>query len=271
MRVPRRRGGHRRATDAAARGPLPLELTGVTSGYGAVQVLRQISLHVAAGEAVAILGANGAGKSTLLKTISGHLRPNAGAIHCGDHRLHTMKPHKIARLGVIHVLEGRRIFVEQTVRENLALGAAVRPEASDAVTLEQVLELVPHLADKLDRPASNLSGGEQQMLAISRGALGNPRLLLLDEPSLGLAPKLVDGILDLLLALKARLCFSLVLVEQDAFMAAQLADRVCVMRTGRMTSEYPAEALLGNEELLGDYLPGSDEVPFGRTATSHPG
>ena len=230
-----------------------LEIKDLTAGYtGKVDVLHGVSLEVGEKEPVAILGANGAGKSTLLRTISGLIEPREGSIKFAGEEIGGRPPHLIAQSGIAHVPEGREIFVRQTVAENLHLGAMGAPNREER--LAQLLEVFPVLEEKLDQHAGELSGGQQQMLAIARGLMSSPRLLMLDEPSLGLSPKLVDEVTELLAKVRAELGVAVLLVEQNAAVAAGVAGRAYVMRRGRIALEEKAEALLGSEDVLSAYL-----------------
>jgi branched-chain amino acid transport system ATP-binding protein len=230
-----------------------LRISDLVAGYtGKVDVLHGVSLEVADKEAVAILGANGAGKSTLLRTISGLLGARSGEISFRGDDITGMPPHRIAQSGIAHVPEGREIFVYQTVAENLKLGAMGADDADERLT--QLLEVFPILEEKLGQDAGELSGGQQQMLAIARGLMSSPKLLMLDEPSLGLSPKLVDEVGALLAKVRAELGVTVLLVEQNAAVAAGVADRAYVMRRGRIALEEKAEAILGSEDVLSAYL-----------------
>ena len=224
--------------------------------YGSVEALHGINLSVKEGEVVAILGANGAGKSTTLLAVSGIVRSAGGAIEFGGKPIHTLKAHDIVREGVIQVPEGRRIFNTLTVEENLALGAFVRTDAGDiAKTLEWIYELFPILKERRDQLGGTLSGGEQQMLAIARGLMAEPKILLLDEPSLGLAPLLVKAIFRTLEQIN-RAGVTIVLVEQNARAALKLANRGYIMEVGNIALEDSAAALLANPEVRKAYLGG---------------
>jgi branched-chain amino acid transport system ATP-binding protein len=230
-----------------------LRISDLVAGYsGKVDVLHGVSLEVADKEAVAILGANGAGKSTLLRTVSGLLEARSGEISFRGDDITGMPPHRIAQSGIAHVPEGREIFVYQTVAENLKLGAMGADDADER--LIQLLEVFPILEEKLGQDAGELSGGQQQMLAIARGLMSSPKLLMLDEPSLGLSPKLVDEVGALLAMVRAELGVTVLLVEQNAAVAAGVADRAYVMRRGRIALEEKAEAILGSEDVLSAYL-----------------
>lgn len=230
-----------------------LELEGVRSGYGAVDVLFDVTLRVASGEVVALLGANGAGKSTVLRTVSGLLRPRAGTVRFLGQRIDGLPPPEVVRRGVAHVPEGREVFAELTVAENLRMGAYRRKDRGIASDLEQVLEWFPALRGRYQTPAGQLSGGEQQMLAIARALMSRPKLLLLDEPSLGLAPKVVQQILELLSRLQAA-GVTILLAEQNAYLALRVASRAYVLRGGRAALQGSVEALRESPEVRRLYL-----------------
>ncbi len=224
--------------------------------YGSVEALHGINLSVNEGEIVAILGANGAGKSTTLMAISRIVKSSAGTIEFGGKALHKLKAHDVVKEGVIQVPEGRRIFSTLTVDENLALGAFVRTDAAQiAKTREWIYELFPILKERSDQLGGTLSGGEQQMLAIARGLMAEPRILLLDEPSLGLAPLLVKAIFRTLEAIN-RAGVTIVLVEQNARAALKLAHRGYILEVGNVVLEDTAAALLANPEVQKAYLGG---------------
>jgi branched-chain amino acid transport system ATP-binding protein len=231
-----------------------LELRDVQVQYGSIRALHGISLTVDTGELVALIGSNGAGKTTTLRTISGLLRPSQGTIRYEGSDIAHASPHRIVELGVSHCPEGRRIFGRLTVRENLRLGAvAQRDRKAAAEDLEMVLELFPLLRERLDQSGGTLSGGEQQMLAIGRALMSRPRLLLLDEPSLGLAPLMVERIFETIASLKAR-GRTILLVEQNVHHALDVADRVYVLETGRVTLEGPAAVLRRDPKVEQAYL-----------------
>lgn len=236
-----------------------LKLVNVNASYGPVHVLKDLSIEVQQGEIVSLIGANGAGKSTLLRTISGLLKPSAGSsIKFQEHEIGGMAPDKIVRMGVSHVPEGRRVFPGLTVRENLEMGGAVRMKhfalnKSIEASIEQVFERFPRLRERKDQLAWSLSGGEQQMLAIGRALIANPKLLLLDEPSLGLAPNLVAEVFDIIRAINADGTTCL-LVEQNAVMALKIANRGYVIENGHITKEGPGHALLEDPEVVAAYL-----------------
>jgi len=230
-----------------------LEIEGLDVSYGPVVALQQVSLSVERGEIVLVVGANGAGKSTLLNTISGGLRPTAGRMRFDGHDLTRMKRHEIARAGVAHVPEGRGVLGELTVRENLALGVAGGGRRSQAFTTERVLEIFPRLRDRTEQPAVMLSGGEQQMLAIARALLMNPRLLMIDELSLGLAPQITRELLRLLEQIK-RSDIGVLIVEQNVKEAIKVADRTHVLANGCVVHEARAGEAMSQQALLRAYL-----------------
>jgi branched-chain amino acid transport system ATP-binding protein len=237
-----------------------LEVQNVDAGYGAVQVLWDVSLDVATGEVVALIGANGAGKSTLLRVVSGLLRPERGRVAFQQRDVTGLAPERLVHLGIAHVPQGRRLFSDLSVRENLLLGAWARRErAAIAADLEHMLDLFPSLADRLALPARQLSGGEQQMAAVARALMARPRLLLIDEPSLGLAPLAVRALMEVVVRLR-REGVSILLVEQDVTVALAHADRGYVLETGRIVLADRAAVLLENPQVRRVYL--------GLTATS---
>ena len=231
-----------------------LDLREVEVAYGNIRALKGISLTVAEGELVTLIGANGAGKSTTLKTISGLLRPKAGTILYQDQTLDRLPPHQIVALGISHCPEGRHLFGRLTVTENLRLGAVQRRDRQEVPhDITHIYELFPVLKDRRAQLAGTLSGGEQQMLAIGRAMMSRPRLLLLDEPSLGLAPILVGLIFETIQQLK-REGTTILLVEQNARLALEIADRAYVMETGRVTLQGPATELKHNPQVEHTYL-----------------
>jgi len=233
-----------------------LALEDVRVAYGNVEVLHGVSLRVAAGELVCLLGANGAGKTTTAKTISGLLRPRGGRVTFLDARIDGRPAHEILRAGIAHCPEGRRIFPEMTVRENLEMGAFVRGRAGrTAEDLERVLERFPVLRQRAGQLGGTLSGGEQQMLAIARALMSGPKLLVLDEPSLGLSPAMVERTFELIAEIR-REGMTVLMVEQNAYLALRMADRGYVMETGRTVLEGTARALLDNEHVRRAYLGG---------------
>ncbi|MBX6742452.1 MAG: ABC transporter ATP-binding protein [Acetobacteraceae bacterium] len=233
-----------------------LEVDCVTAGYGAVQALTEVSLHVMPGEIVTLIGANGAGKSTLLMTICGDPRPRSGRIRLAGEDITALPTHAIMRRGLAQAPEGRRIFPRMTVRENLLMGAETLIRGDPTPQLDQVFALFPRLKERLSQRGGTLSGGEQQMLAIGRALMSKPRLLLLDEPSLGLAPLVVRQIFAAIRRLNAETGLTVLLVEQNANLALRLAHRGYVLVTGRITMEGSGKALLARPEIRDAYLGG---------------
>ena len=226
----------------------------VSAGYGAVQILWDVSLTVGAGEVVAFIGPNGAGKSTLLRALSGLLRPWRGTVRFDGRDITGRTPEQIVGLGIAHVPQGRRLFPDLSVRENLLLGAYTRTDhAAVARDLRRVFDLFPVLSERLTLTASQLSGGEQQMAALGRALMAHPRLLLIDEPSLGLAPIAVQALMGVLDRLKAE-GTSMLLVEQDVTVALRHADRGYVIETGRVVLQGTAEAVLNSPRVREAYL-----------------
>lgn len=233
-----------------------LQIDNIDVYYGKIQALRGVSLDVNEGEVVALIGSNGAGKSTTLRTISGLLRPKQGSITYKGQRIDALPPHDIVRLGVVHCPEGRRIFGSLSVNENLRLGAASQSDRGlNERTRREVYELFPRLEERQSQLASTLSGGEQQMLAIGRALMSQPKVLLLDEPSLGLAPLLVDSVFAIIRRIKEQ-GVTMLLVEQNAWQALELADRGYVMETGKIILADKADALLANPQVEQAYLGG---------------
>lgn len=232
-----------------------LSVENISAGYGAILAINEVSIDVQPGEVVVLIGANGAGKSTLLRTISGAIKPKAGQIVYQDHRIDGIKPHRIVKMGVVQIPEGRGILARMTVKENLEMGAYLRSDkASIARDLDQVFEKFPRLKERLGQNAGTLSGGEQQMLAIGRALMAKPQLLIMDEPSLGLAPVLVEFIIDTIQELRAKDGYTILLVEQNANQALAVADRGYVMETGRIVLEGDSRALRNNEAVQKAYL-----------------
>jgi len=221
--------------------------------YGGIEAVRGVSLRVGAGEIVTLIGANGAGKTTILRTISGLIRPRAGEISFRGRRIDEMPAHEIVRAGVGHSPEGRRVFPRLSVRENLDMGAFARRDERVAADYERVFRLFPVLQERAGQAAGTLSGGEQQMLAIGRALMGGPSLLMLDEPSLGLAPKFVQLIFDTLKEINGQ-GTTVLLVEQNAQMALQLAGRGYVIETGEIVLSDTGENLLGSDQVRKAYL-----------------
>ena len=231
-----------------------LEVDGLSVCYGAVQALRSVSFSVARGEIVALIGANGAGKSTTLRAISGIVRPASGDILFGGRSIRGLPTHKIARLGMAHVPEGRGVFANMNVLDNLEMGAYARDSRKEAEeTLDRVYALFPRLSERAGQLAGTLSGGEQQMLAIGRALMARPALLLLDEPSMGLSPLLVGDIFRLIAGIN-RSGMTILLVEQNAYMALSIARRACVLETGAIILEGEASGLRENPAVRAAYL-----------------
>ena len=222
--------------------------------YGAIHAVKGVSFEVGEGEIVALIGANGAGKSTILKTVSGLMHPRSGSIHFCDQDITHAEAFKLLRTGLAHVPEGRRIFQQMTVQENLEMGAYINKEVS-AQDLETVFNYFPRLKERRKQVAGTLSGGEQQMLAIGRALMSHPKLLMLDEPSMGLAPLLVEQIFDIIRQLHAD-GTTILLVEQNAQAALAVADRGYVLETGRIVTEGTGAALLESDAIKKAYLGG---------------
>ncbi|MCC6131469.1 MAG: ABC transporter ATP-binding protein [Acidobacteria bacterium] len=231
-----------------------LEISGIDVAYGDVQVLWDVSLEVKKGEVVALIGANGAGKSTTLLTISSLVKPRKGSVVFEGIPLHTRPPHEIITLGISHVPEGRRLFPEMTVKENLLLGA-LTPEAKKtrAEMLEHAFTLFPRLKERAKQAAGTMSGGEQQMCAIARGLMSKPRLLMLDEPSLGLSPLLVSDIFRVIEDVHKQ-GVTVLLVEQNVFKSLGVADRAYVLENGRVVLTGAGKDLLNDEHVKKAYL-----------------
>jgi branched-chain amino acid transport system ATP-binding protein len=230
-----------------------LRVESIDVAYGEIRALKGVGLEVGRGEIVTLLGNNGAGKTTTLKTISGLLRPTQGSITLENESLVGVPPHAIVSRGVAHVPEGRRIFNRLTVRENLMMGAYLRSDGGIATDLDRVFALFPRLAERIAQVAGTLSGGEQQMLAIGRALMASPRVLLLDEPSMGLAPVLVEQIFDTIIDIN-RQGMTILLVEQNAAMALSIAHRGYVLETGAIALAGTAAELVDNADVRRAYL-----------------
>jgi branched-chain amino acid transport system ATP-binding protein len=230
-----------------------LDVAGLKAGYGLVPVLREISLQVGKGEIIAVLGANGAGKSTLNRILSGLLRPWKGVVRFDGIDTTGADASRMVAAGLIHVPEGRRIFPNMNVRENLELGSYRRGRPDRARNLERVFGIFPRLKERTQQFAGTLSGGEQQMLAIGRGLMGNPKLLILDEPSLGLSPLLVEEMFGLIGRIREE-GPSILLVEQNVVQSLTVASRAYLLENGRVAMEGTADLLLNNPELKKAYL-----------------
>ncbi len=233
-----------------------LELKSVHTYYGHIHALKGVSLEVREGEIVTLIGANGAGKTTTLRTISGMVAPREGEIIFEGQRVNHLPAYEIVKRGIGHVPEGRRIFPRLTVEENLEIGAYLTNDRQAVAERKaEVFDLFPRLAERRRQLGGTLSGGEQQMLAIGRALMQDPRILLLDEPSMGLAPVLVDAIFEIIVELNKR-GKTILLVEQNALLALKVAHRGYVLQTGEITLEGPAEELARNEEVKKAYLGG---------------
>ena len=234
-----------------------LAIRGLFSGYGRIEVLRGVDMSVEAGQVATLIGANGAGKTTLLMTICGRPRASEGEILFDGEDITRLPTHDLVRRGLAHVPEGRHIFARMTVLENLQMGAFACAPKHFAADLEFALTLFPQLSTRLRQRAGTLSGGEQQMLAIGRGLMSRPRLLLLDEPSLGLAPLVVRQVFDTIRAINKERKTTILLVEQNAFQALKLADRAYVMVTGRITLSGTGEELRNDAAVRAAYMEGA--------------
>ena len=233
-----------------------LKVQSISTYYENLRVLHGVSLHVSEGETVALIGANGAGKTTLMKSITGLLPPRKGKILLHDRDIARQGPDRIIRRGIALVPEGRRLFATLTVRDNLILGAYHRyasDKAEISNDLDRMFAMFPRLAERSKQIAGTLSGGEQQMVAVARALMSNPRLLLLDEPSMGLAPTIVEEIFDTLRRLREQ-GLTLLLVEQNVRLAFSMASRAYVLETGRITVQGPVEELMENKEVKRAYL-----------------
>ena len=232
-----------------------LKVDNINVYYGAIHAIKGISFHVEEGEVVTLIGANGAGKSTTLQTISGLLRSRTGSVEFMGENISRLPPHKILERGLAQVPEGRRIFLQMTVMENLEMGAYTRRDGSQAAELEKVFDQFPRLAERRKQIAGTLSGGEQQMLAIGRALMSQPKRLMLDEPSMGLAPILVEQIFDIIRRLHEK-GTTILLVEQNAQMALSVADRAYVLETGSISLSGTGAELLESDEVRKAYLGG---------------
>ena len=239
---------------SAAAGVLVIELRDIDVFYGRVNALRKVSMEVREGEIVALIGSNGAGKTTTLRTISGLIGPRSGEVRLFGKPTRGLGAEKIARLGVGHAPEGRRLFPRMTVRENLDMGAYTRSDRAGMHTdLERVFTLFPRLRERAGQLAGSLSGGEQQMVAIGRALMRNPKVLMLDEPSLGLAPILVDAIFEVVREINAK-GTTILLIEQNALLALKTAARGYVLETGSVALSGPAEELIASPDIQRAYL-----------------
>ena len=231
-----------------------LSIEGIDAGYGATTILSGVSLTVAEGEVVTIVGANGAGKTSTLRTIAGLIAPTAGRITFEGQDITRMPAHEVVDLGITLIPEGRQLFPDMTVQENLLMGAYRQgARAKTAETLEEVLELFPRVRERLDQNASSLSGGEQQMVAIARGMMARPKLLMFDEPSLGLAPIIVSQVFEVIARIVAAGA-TVLIVEQNVFTTLKAADRGYVLENGQIVLSDSAEALLADDHVRKAYL-----------------
>jgi branched-chain amino acid transport system ATP-binding protein len=230
-----------------------LAVQGLRAGYGKTEVLRGVDFEVGGGEIVAVLGSNGVGKSTLNRTISGIVRASAGSIRFDGTSIERDKPAAIVARGLIHVPEGRRVFPNLTVRENLDLGSYRRAAANRSHNRERVFEIFPRLAERQSQRADTLSGGEQQMLAIGRGLMAEPRLIILDEPSLGLSPRLVEELFALIVRIQAD-GTAILLVEQNVVQSLEVAGRAYILAEGQFVMSGPAAKISADPELKRAYL-----------------
>ena len=230
-----------------------LEVKDLAAAYSGIEALRGVSLHIEAGEMVALIGANGAGKSTLLNCLSGTVRARRGSVHFEGHNITGMKPHRVAREGLLQVPEGRQILMELTVEENLLLGELARGSRTSNYGLKDVYQLFPILEDRRTQKGGTLSGGQQQMLAIGRALMGGPRLLLLDEPSLGLSPLITDQVFEALRRLNGS-GLTILLVEQNAHRALQATQRAYLLEHGELAFQGKSADLINDEKVIAHYL-----------------
>ena len=230
-----------------------LKVSDLTVDYGAIRALHGVSFEVQEGEIVCLVGANGAGKTTTLRAVSGLLKPSGGEVLFQDQRIDGKPGHVVSRMGIAHVPEGRRPFTDMTVRENLLLGAFNRPGSEVAGSMERVFQSFPRLKERLKQAAGTLSGGELQMLAMGRGLMARPRLLMLDEPSMGLSPILVREIFSIIAEINAA-GTSILLVEQNAYMALKIASRAYVLETGKVVLSGAAAQLREDPKVKSAYL-----------------
>ena len=230
-----------------------IKIENLAAGYGLVEVLRDISLEIEEGEVVAVLGSNGVGKTTLNNCMSGLIKPNGGKIFFEEEVISNKSPEEIVDMGLIHVPEGRKLFPNLTVKDNLELGSYRRGKSNRSSNLENVLDIFPKLSERISQTAGTLSGGEQQMVAIGRGLMGDPRLLLLDEPSLGLSPLLVEQMFELIKKISDN-GLTVLLVEQNVTQSLSIADRAYVIEEGSIAISGLSKDLLKNAELKRSYL-----------------
>ena len=232
-----------------------LKVDNINVYYGAIHAIKNVSFQVNEGEIVTLIGANGAGKSTILKTISGLLHTKTGSVSFQDHNLKSAPPHKIVEMGIAHVPEGRRVFSRMSVEENLEMGAFTQPNDSVNAAIEHVYERFPRLKERRKQVAGTISGGEQQMLAMGRALMAKPKILLMDEPSMGLSPLLVQEIFRIITDINKQ-GTTILLVEQNAKMALAIANRAYVLETGKITLEGTGAELANDERVQKAYLGG---------------
>ena len=232
-----------------------LEVNDINVYYGSIHAIKGVSFEVNEGEIISLIGANGAGKTTILQTVSNLLHSKTGSIKFLDEEIHHLPAHKLVPMGLAQVPEGRRVFSQMSVEENLELGAFTRPKANIKEDMEEIFERFPRLKERRRQLAGTLSGGEQQMLAMGRAMMSKPELLMLDEPSMGLAPLLVEEIFDIIKSLNER-GTTILLVEQNAQMALSIADRGYVLETGKIITSADAKTLLNDDVVRKAYLGG---------------
>ena len=233
-----------------------LKVDNINVYYGNIHAVKDISFEVDQGEIVTLIGANGAGKSTTLKTISGLLKPKTGDILYKGSSIKGMRAHKIVEAGLAHVPEGRHVFLHMTVEENLDMGAYTQPASTIAPNKEKVFELFPRLKERRKQLAGTMSGGEQQMLAIARGLMSDPSMVMLDEPSLGLAPVIVDDVFDVIHNINSVKKLPVILVEQNAYMALSISNRCYVLENGRIAHSGKSSELIQSDVIRETYLGG---------------
>lgn len=232
-----------------------LQVENLDAGYGDIQVLHNVSLDVGEGELVSVIGANGAGKTTLLKTISGTVKTRRGQLTFDGKRISGLPPHQVVAAGIVQVPEGRLLFPDMTTRENLEMGAYLTSSRDEMTKrLASVYELFPILSEREKQDAGTLSGGEQQMLAVGRALMSSPKLMMLDEPSLGLAPKLVQSIFDMVVRINKELGISVLLVEQNVQLSCEISNRAFVIENGEIVLNGPGSDMLENDHVRRAYL-----------------
>lgn len=235
-----------------------LKVENIDVYYGKVQALFGVNFEVGSNEIVSIIGSNGAGKSTLMKTIMGLNKPSTGSIHFNGEKIDGMKTNKIVEKRLVYIPEGREVFPKMTVRDNLIMGAYSRKYTSSKLNqkLEEMFEIYPRLKERQNQLAGSMSGGEQQMLAIARGLMNEPKLVMFDEPSLGLSPLIVEEMFDTIVRIKNNMNIPIVIVEQNAFMAMSISDRTYILEVGHMTGQGNSNELMNSSEVKKAYLGG---------------